>query len=286
MSTCPPLTVAPPPADSFVGGLFGAAALPEEMDPHWECGIRYEVNNCATPETWVPVCPPGVPADKPRTFVPEWAEASVFPVVLGVDCSLPGNTLEDFRRRLVANMQNCAQTTVEQTYMTGALGNQSFLANPDCEVLGDPAAPLNLVQGLAALESHLGKNYCGVGVIHAPAALAPVAARYNQITGTIGQPRTWRGTRWAFGAGYEANVGPGTQAAPTPVPAPDGVAWLYATGRVAVWRSPIFVPNDDQLDGSFNTRTNEVVMYAEQLFAVSHECVCAAVPVTIGCGDC
>jgi hypothetical protein len=290
VSTCPPLTVEPPSADPFTGGLFAAAATPVELDPHWECGIRFEENNCATPVTWEPVCPPEIPEAKPRTFTPQWVEASTFPVVLGVDCSLPGMTLEEFRRRLVSNMQNCAQTTVERAYMTGELGNTGFLASPDCAVLGDPANPLNIVQGLAALESYLGTNYCGVGVIHAPAAVTPLLARYNQITGTVAQPRSWRGTRYALGNGYEVNVGPGVATPeipnPAPVPAPDGVVWLYATGRVGVWRSEIFVPNAEQLAASLDRRSNEVVMYAEQMFAIAHECACAAVPVTLGCGDC
>lgn len=290
MSTCPPLIVPAPPADTYVGGLFSAATFPETSgDPHWQCGVEWEITNCARPGAWAETCPPDVPDNKPQDFVPAWQNATPFHVILGVDCSLPGNTLDDFRRRLIANMQAGAQSVVERIYWTGEQGNTPYLAGPaydgtppkgddDVEVLS--ATPLTVTGGVAALESYLGANYNGIGVIHAPAGLAPFADRNNLVHGNVGGPlRTILGTRWAFGRGYEVNTGPGG------IDAPDGTAWMYATGRVAIWQSPIFIPNDDDLQASFDRRSNEVNMFAEQTFIVGHECVLAAVPVIAGC-DC
>lgn len=292
MSTCPPLFVAAPPADPYVGGLFSAAYTPEvPADPHWQCGVQWETDNCHRPGVWAETCPPGVPEDKPQDYAPAWQTATPFNLVMGVDCSLPGNTLDDFRRRLLANAQAGAQAVIERVYWTGEQGNTPRLAGPaavdpdapaDGEVVVLATEPLTFVGGVSLLETYLAQNYNANGVIHAPSGLAPYAAKHNQICGACssnGQLRTVLGTRWAFGRGYEINTGPGG------VPAEDGVAWMYATGRVAVWAGPITIPNEGQLEAAFAIRSNTVNLFAEQTVIVGHECVLAAVPVVIGC-DC
>lgn len=288
MATCPPLLVAPPPTRAAVGGLFAVAGFPERPSDgngnRWECGIQYQAKTCAKPIGWTPVCPPGVPVDKEPTL--EWGlvEGTPFNVILGINCLLPGNTLEEFRANVVDAFTLCEQQSAEAIFWSGSQGNNS-LARPDalpadqCVALGTVTSPLSVTSGVAALESYLGDHYCGVGVIHAPRAVAPYAAR-AQLTCQCGTPNisTPLGTRWAFGGGYSVNTGPdGT-------PAPDGVAWLYVTGQVNIWRSEVYV-TPDELKYAFNTRNNEVELFAERTYIVTTECVCAAVPVTLGC-DC
>lgn len=287
MSTCPPLLVAAPPTEAFVGGLFSVARFPD-LPPdgngnRWECGIEYEAETCAKLSGWSAVCPPDVPEDKPATLNFPLVEGKSFTAVLGVTCPLVGYSLDEFERRVRNAFQLCEQTTVEEIFWTGSEGNNSLagtIATPaDCFVPpgATTAAPLSIVAGVAAIEKYMRSNYCGTPVIHSPVDVAAFAAAQQQVIGAPGRQTTALGSRWAFGGGYAVNTGPdGT-------PAPDGVAWLYGTGQVNIWRSELWI-NPDQLQYAFNTRTNDVLMYAERQYIVTaEECACVAVPVDLSC---
>lgn len=283
MTACPPLLVSAPPSETAIGGLFTAASniyqgadLPGDGD-RWECGIQYEQESCAELAGWHSVCPPDAPATKPSTLQFPLNEGIPFTVVLGVECALVGYTLDEFERRVRnAHAVNVARA-VEELFWTGAEGN-NHLADPDCTVLaGTTAAPLSVVEGVSAIEGFFGANYGGIGVVHAPADVAAYAQRFRQIERSGNQKLTPLGHRWAFGGGY-SNTGPDGTAAPA------GVAWLYGTGAVNVWRSEVFInPND--LRAAFNTRTNDALVFAEQNYVITTECVCVAVPVSLSC-DC
>lgn len=287
MSTCPPLLVAPPPTEAFAGGLFSVARFPELPSDgngnRWECGIEYEAETCAKPVGWTAVCPPAVPEDKPATLQFPLVEGKSFTVVLGVTCPLVGYSLEEFERRVRAAFVLCDQTAVEEIFWTGSEENNSLAGTvetpSDCFVPAGAttAAPLSIVGGIAAIEKHMRSNYCGTPVIHAPVDVSAFAAAQQQVIGAPGRQTTALGSRWAFGGGYAVNTGPdGT-------PAPDGVAWLYGTGQINIWRSEVFV-NPDDLRYAFNTRTNDVLVYAERQYIVTAEpCACVAVPVDLSC---
>jgi hypothetical protein len=279
VSTCPPLLVAPPPTEAFRGGLFAAATFQDLPGDgrRWECGIQYEDIACAKPEGWSAVCPPAIPEDKPATLGFPLVEGTPFTIVLGVDCKLVGYSLDEMEQRVRNAFVLCEQRAVEDIFWTGSLGNNA-LANPDCVVPDGLTTdnPLTILGGVAAIESYMGENYCGTPVIHAPRAVAAYAAANNLIVGGTGRQTTPLGTQWAFGGGYTANTGPdGT-------PAPDGVAWLYATGAVNIWRSEVWT-NPDDLRYAFNTRNNDVQLYAERQYVIAWSCACVAVPVSLSC---
>lgn len=289
MSTCPPLLVAPPPTEAFAGGLFSVARFPElpadGNGNRWECGIEYEAETCAKPVGWREVCPPEVPADKPATLEFPLVEGKSFTVVLGVQCPLVGYSLEEFERRVTAGFVLCDQAAVERIFWTGSEENNSLagtVENPSTCVVpagATTAAPLSIVGGVSAIEGYMRENYCGTPVIHAPATVAAYASAQDQVIGAPGRQTTALGSRWAFGGGYMVNTGPdGT-------PAPAGVAWMYGTGQINIWRSEVWV-NPDDLRYAFNTRTNDVLVYAERKYIVTAEpCACIAVPVALSC-DC
>jgi hypothetical protein len=288
VSVCPPLLVAPPPTEAFTGGLFAVARFPELPTDgngnRWECGIEYEAETCAKPSGWTEVCPPEVPADKPATLNFPLVEGKPFTVVLGVTCPLVGYTLQDFERRVRNAFVLCEQRAAEEIFWTGSEENNSLAgtaeAPSDCFVPASAttAAPLSLTGGVSAIEEYMGSEYCGTPVIHAPRGVAAFASKQQQVFGAPGRQTTALGSRWAFGGGYAVNTGPdGT-------PAPDGVAWLYGTGQVNIWRSELWI-NPDDLRYAFNTRTNDVLVYAERKYVVTTECACIAVPVALNC-DC
>lgn len=289
----PPITIEAPPVERYSGGLYSVA--PPQPGPvvdgnprRWENGIQYQSETCADPSTWAVTCPDDDEREaKEATLELPLVNGTPFVAYLGINCSLPGKTLEEFARLVRNALELCEQRAVEHTFWTGDMGNDPHLANgvydPDTnpdgvEILGDSGTTaLGVMQGVGALESWLGENYCGIGVLHAPRGLAAYAAHFNLIKdGSGSQLLTPLRNRWAFGGGYVINTGPdGT-------PAEEGTAWVYATGQVNIWRSEIWI-QPDQLRQAFALRTNTVEMFAERAFVITKECRTAAVRVRLDC---
>lgn len=283
MSTCPPMLLpAPPPTEPFVGGLFAAASFPDPPDGMpWECGIQYESETCAKPRGWSADCE--TPReDKVADLAFPLVDGKPFQVILGVQCPLVGYTLQEFERRVRQAFVLCEQRAVEEIFMTSSEDNNGLAGTveepSECTVLANATVenPLTITGGISAIEDHMGANYCGTPVIHAPRGVAAYAAAQNLLVGSVGRQTTPVGSRWAFGGGYAANVGPDG------VEAPDGVAWLYATGAVNIWRSEAWT-NPDKLEYAFNTRTNDALVFVERTYVITTECTCVAVPVSVSC---
>jgi hypothetical protein len=276
----PPLRIDPPSVQRSIGGLYSVA--PPQDGPgegnRWENGIEYQAETCADPTAWAVTCSTDELREaKESTLTLPTVTGTPFVAYLGILCTKVGYTFEEFARLTRNGLDMCEQRTVERTFWTGDMGNDPHLADPSTVILaGSDVTALGIVQGVAALESYLGDNYCGVGVLHAPRGLAPYAANMRLTEGTSPRLTTVLGTRWAFGAGYSVNTGPnGVEAAA-------GTAWIYATGQVNIWRSAIWM-QPDELEQSFNRTTNDVEMFAERAFVVTTECVTAAVRVTLDC---
>lgn len=286
----PPVTIDPPAVERYSGGLYSVApphpGLVVDGDPRrWENGVQYQSETCAEPTTWALTCgtDPLREAKIPSLTFP-LVQGTPFVAYLGVQCALLGRSLEEYARNVFNALDLCEQRVVERTFWTGDQNNDPHLAtgvydpilNPDgVHVLGGATA-LGVMQGVGALESWLGENYCGVGILHAPRGLASYAANFRLLSGTNPRLTTPLGNRWAFGGGYAINTGPdGT-------PAEDGTAWIYATGHVDISRSEIWM-QPDQLEQAFNRVTNDVELFAERTFVITRECSLAAVLVRLDC---
>lgn len=290
----PPVTIEPPQVERLAGGLYSAA--PPQPGPvingdprRWENGIQYQSETCAQTSTWAVTC--GTDDERevkdPALDFP-LVVGTPFVSYLGVQCMLPGRTLEEYRRSVLNALELCEQRSVERTFWTGDMGNEGNLnpglydavTNPDgVQVLeASDVTALGILEGIGALESFLGSNYCGVGVLHTPRVVAPFVDNLNLIKGGTARPTTSLGNRWAFGAGYDVNTGPDG------APAADGTVWIYATGQVNIWRSEIWL-QPDSLDQAFNTRNNNVLMFGERTFVITRECAIAGVRVRLDC-DC
>jgi len=281
-----------PQIERYTGGLYAVA--PPQPGPvvdgnaeRWENGIQYQVSTCVETKTWAVTCGTDPErADKTFDQTFDLVEGTPFVSYLGVQCALPGHTLEEYSANVFNALDLCEQRTVERTFWTGDQGNDPHLANGVYDAVTNPngvhvladsnLTPLGVMQGVAALEDWLGNNYCGVGVLHAPRGLAPYAANFRLIDGTNPRLNTPLGTHWAFGAGYSVNTGPDGTTAEA------GTAWIYATGQVNVWRSQIWMQPGD-LEQAFNRRTNDVEIIAERAFVITRECGIAAVRVRLDC---
>lgn len=285
----PPVLIDAPQVERYSGGLYSVAPpqpgpVVDSNDRRWENGVQYQSEFCAQTSTWAITCGTD-PARADKTFDQTFnmVEGSPFVSYLGVQCMLPGRTLEEYEASVRNALDACEQRSVERTFWTGDMGNDPHLANGAYDVNTNPdgvhvlaGAAVSVVDGVSLLEEWLGDNYCGVGILHTPRTVAPYAAANRQIEGTNPRLTTTLGSRWAFGAGYSVNTGPdGVEAAA-------GSAWIYATGQINLWRSPIFM-QPGALEQAFNRRTNDVEILAERVFVLSRECAVAAVRVNLDC---
>lgn len=138
------------------------------------------------------------------------------------------------------------------------------------------AGAVSVAQGVSALESWLGTEYGGTGVLHIPVGVGALLGCCNIVHTDTGGPRTLVGNCIVLGAGYAANVGP-----PDCTEADPGEAWLYATSPVRVRRdAPATVPGTDA--ESVATRTNDRRVLVERTSVVEIACCrAAAVRVTL-----
>jgi hypothetical protein len=290
----PPVLIEPPQIERSTGGLYSVAPpqpgpVVQGSDRRWENGIEYQSDICAETQTWAITCGTD-PERADKTFDQTFNMVGGTPFVsyLGVQCMLPGRSLEQYEASVRNALDLCEQRSIERAFWTGDLGNDPHLANGVYDAVTNPdgvhilggsdVTALSLVGGISELESWLGDSYCGTGVLHAPRTIAPYAAQAYQIEGSNPRLTTVLGTHWAFGAGYSVNTGPdGTEAA-------DGTAWIYATGQVNIWRSPIWI-QPGALEQAFNRLTNDVELVAERAFVITRECSLAAVRVNLDC-DC
>lgn len=282
MANCPPLYVEAPAITPYQYGLFSVASMPpEDADPHWQCGIEYQPLSCDRAFVTADDCETATPTPKEVAEGVGIVEAEPFTIFDGFNCHIVGFTEAEIMARARAALELGERRAVEREYWTGEHGTALHLADPSAVVLNAVPAPtaadaLHIVGGLAALENYLADNYGGVGVIHAPRGVSAFLSRFHLASVVGSRIQTLVGTPVALGGGYVVNTGPdGT-------PAPPGTAWMYATGQVVVRRSAPWV-NPNSVAAALNRTTNNVTLLAERTVIVSHECVLAAVLVTINC---
>lgn len=281
MPTCPPLYVPAPAIEPYKYGLFSVAQLPaEETDPHWQCGVEYEPFSCDKSQAVGDYCETPAPAPKVVAEGVDLVNGTPFTIFDGFNCKVVGRSEADIMERARQALALGERRAVEEAYWTGSQGNRPRLADPSAVVLNAVPAPavadaLAPVAGLAALENYLGGNYGGTGIIHGARGTSALFARESLAypDGTV--LRTIVGTPLAFGGGY-------TNTGPDGTPAPPGTAWLYATGNVVIRRSEVWV-NPDSVAQALNRVNNRVTLLAERTYVVTHECLLAAVLITINC---
>jgi len=287
---CPSVLVDPPTITPYRYGLFSVASIPPEpIDPQWQCGgYEYVTHACSEASTWDPDCES--PAEKPVQGALSVVHADPFVVLAGPQCDLISSSLAEIEQSAREALRLGEQRAVEErlwqrlSQCCDADGYDESPAEccddgqPCCRVLNTvegPEGALSVTAGLAALEEYAANHYGGVPVIHSPRGMAAFTAAAGLIHRGNGVIETTVGSRWAM-YGASLNTGPCGQAAPP------GTAWMYATGAVTIRRGDVFVTPPRARDG-FDHRHNRATVLAERLYAVSYECVCAAVLVTASC---
>lgn len=257
------------------GILGGCATLVDVEDVHELMGVEWLSLGCCPVGDWPDPCDEESPGDESpgapqvKEFCrPQVEHASPITVYSGAECSTMGWSYEEARAHAEASLALGEQQAVEAAFWREKLAAEATDLTP-------AAGPVNIAQGVAALEGCLAESYGGVGNLHVPAGAAALLgccdlAREDPASGTL---RTLAGNCVIIGAGYSAmNTGPGG------VPADPGTAWLYVTGPVVVRRGPtVTIP--DRSGPSVNMRTNDRRVLVERTYVVATTCVVCAIQV-------
>lgn len=261
--------VTPPSPPRRPYGLFDVVE-PERL-PRIEAeagGIEYQPDTCGTVRLWASEC--------------EAVTAKVFDS--GVDtlfadpfitydswlCGSIGYDIAEIRNRLRVRMSLGEQRAVEARLWQGGsgLGIDGLFA--DATSLGTAAC---LTEGVRLLEQALADNGIAGGIIHARSGMSAYFAAEHLVEDRNGRQETRTYTPVVFGQGY-SGVGPAGEA-PTAT-----TEWVYATGRVRVWRGDfIDIVTRENLD----RLTNQQYAVLERPYMTTIECGVWAVNVTREC---
>lgn len=250
-------------------GLFSVAAeIIDVTDRHELLGVDWPSEGCgiAYATDW---CPPGGEAIPDKTFNRfEWDSAPPVGIYHAVECSTVGFTDEDARRASREGFRLGEQRALEQWFQAEILAPQSVDVTP-------ASGPVTVAQTVGVLEGLLAETYGGLGILHVPVGVSAMLAQATQYAPEGPGRRSWVGNRFALGAGYQANIGPGGEA-------PEGQAWMYATGPIVIRRGP-----EDTLapveGGAVDTTDNNRYVLTERISVVQVACVVLAALALVTC---
>ncbi|MEU7093020.1 cupin [Kitasatospora aureofaciens] len=252
------------------GLLGGCTTIIDATDPHELLGTDWRPLSCADAHdtTWCPPAP--APEPGPITyFRPGNCTAAPVTIVAGSECSAIGFTYAEALEHARETLRMGEQRALEEWFLRDVLCTMA-------ENLTPAAGALSVAQGLSVLETWLGTEYGGTGVLHLPVGVGSLISRESSIFMDGGSPRTLVGNCVVLGAGYTVNMGP-----PNCLPADPGQAWLYATSPIRVRRDAVeVVPDTDA--ASVNTRTNDRRVQVQRTSVIEIACCrAAAVRITL-----
>lgn len=290
------------PVNPFTPLPFGLASAVnwQTADERWEGGIQWE-STCATGSATISPCITGAPVLNPPEKAATWDHtvrgARPYTLFSEVDCSPVGWSWENAQRDAAQGFLNAESFQLERIFQTGRIPGMGtgalVLPNltttgpivdeaPLPNVLLQPAsivvsgAGVDVVEGLGILEATLGVCYQGgTGVVHLPLRLASALQAQYELVQKGPNLHTQAGNRVAIGAGYDASFGPGG------VTAPAGYGWMWGTGPLFGWRSPIRPVGRtvaEVLDRADNTQQ----LITERTVVLGWDCCLVAVLVTLG----
>lgn len=210
---------------------------------------------------------------------PTWVDGLKFAAYGAVVCKMiDGSNLEGgisaafdaAESRLVerALMENFLTANAAGSGLPGA-----WAAAPD--ITPTPGTAVDPTVGLGLLESHMGENYAGKGIIHTPRVVATVLNAGGALDWEGDTLVTGLKTPVAAGAGYDlpnsGPAGPGT-------PATGGNRWMFATGQVLL--VPIHKETRSEFQqyaGTTGLQPNDVAGITEAVYMLAVDCYKAAV---------
>lgn len=264
----PPNVIDPVVPEPKRFGLFSVALMVPDPTLRWEAGVQWQPLACERAALLSSICDGEDAAGLPLTLRAGSAPVTALPFVAvgSYDCStfsLPPAEAETRARQHLALGEERA---AEYAFASGLFDNLPALdGGVDLTPVG---GPVPVGYGIGLLESHLGINYGGGGVIHAPRLLGAAAARQAHISRYGQRLETTLGTPVAFGGGYDDFQ------ADFPT---EGVATMYASSRPVVRRSEVFVTPDDEFRP--HQDVNDMQVAAQRVYLITVDCAVAKVEV-------
>lgn len=257
-------------------GLFDVAMGPFEFPNAGAigAGIIYVPNTCEDDIFLVATnCPP-VTGTKTFSAIEAPVSGSPFVVMTSYTCGSIGFSFEETAERVRTRMMLREQRAVEKRVWQGSNGALGTITGLFRNAINLGAAGCS-VEAIEILEQTLADNGVVGGLIHARVGMSPHLANNHLIEQVRPNLKTTPyGTPYVFGRGYDGS-GPTGQAADA------STEWMYASGRITVWRdAEIFVPSPQQ---TMDRSTNQMNVIAERFFNVIVECGVWAIQVTRTC---
>jgi hypothetical protein len=258
----------PPLPDSLLDAAVGPLPLPDHARTS---GATYLADSCGEARLYPAPCAvppyPAMTLDAGDGLV----QAFVFNTYASQVCGTFGQSAAEAERRVRARLAVAEARAVERAFWGAIAGTDGI-----DDVVGQiapvaVAASANVVEAVSLLEQQLATVYGGVPIIHARVRMAAYMADRGQVQpGPV--PRTVAGSRIVFGRGY-GGIGPANEAVAATT------EYMFATGRVIIWRDDVWVSPPDQL---IDKTTNQRGLYAVRTYAIAVECGAASTLVTRG----
>lgn len=278
--------------------LWDAVQHPAPESPHWQNGITW-IDRCPDGDTLFEECiaitgtggSPTAQIAKTSNVTQTTRGATSFTVYAEFDCAPVG--LADAQSIAETELTKVENWLVERAFWTGVAGsatgpapqitvfphlaaNAALIDPNDSTITLQTAATVAITgtdpNGLGSLEKALGDCYHGQGVIHIPPVALTTFYAWNMAIERDGQLFTPFGNRIVVGQGYDGSGPDGTAPAA-------GTTWIYATGAMFGYRSPILVPT---LRESFTRSDNTYHLIAERTYVLGWECCHLAALIGVG----
>ncbi|MEZ0073608.1 hypothetical protein ABH927_002958 [Planotetraspora sp. GP83] len=262
------------PGTPLPNGILGGCTTVvdvTENDIHQLLGVEWLGLGC-NPVRDTDWCPPGdeSPGEvRVKEFArPEVESADPVTLYAGVECSTIGWSYAEAIEHVRATLLLGEQRGLEEWFWSSVLAPRAIDLTP-------AAGPVNIAQGVAALEGCLAENYGGIGTLHVPAGAAALLGCCNAAVLQGNRLRTLAGNCVVIGAGYSAlNTGPdGTPAEP-------GTAWLAISGPVLIRRGPLDIVPGNAAQ-SVDYRYNDRRVLAERTYVPATTCTVCMIQVSV-----
>lgn len=270
-----PALIAPPPLPPVPPGLFDVALgpMPMPVPAAARFGIQYQPDACQDDFFLYEIDCPAVSGSKTFSAIETAITGAPFGVITSYQCSTIGYSFEEAvqrtRDRMTLREQTAVETRVWQGQPLGGLGGIAGLFQ-SANTLSAASCPTLAID---ALEQTLADNGVYGGAIHARPNMAGQLFRSRLVERNGRQFQTRLGTPVVFGRGYNG-TGPAGQAVTS------STEYMYASGRIALWRDDVDVPDPRQ---TLDTVNNIMYVLAERIYIATVECGVWAIQVTQDC---
>lgn len=278
-ASVPPILGEPSPH----GLLSGCIDVVTTSDVHQLNGTDMQSTTCGQARPWQDCPDPAGGWTNPAAKTFDRVGYCTFePVTVyaGAECSTFGISQVEAETSALDQLRLGEQRALEDWFLTRWLADATHTVD-----LTPAAGAVHIVNGVGLLETWLGTEYGGRGVIHAPIGTASLLSMNTLVDFATEEtcPQTLAGNAVVLGAGYSANLGPAVPPA-VPAPAPAGEAWLYVTPPVRIRRDTARIVQSAEWQ-SIDTTVNDRRTLAETTFVPEVAC-CKAAAVRVSLSAC